>query len=116
MTGLLVLFIAGKTIETIWGYYNIKKFNWSEQEIGYSLAFVGVLISIVQGGSIRWAIPKFGQKGSILLAHFVYDWLDLFFFFCIQQLDATELFDTVLFGRIKRTFHSRNYLESSTGK
>lgn len=79
VTGLLVLFIAGKTIETIWGYYNIKKFNWSEQEIGYSLAFVGVLISIVQGGLIRWAIPKFGQKGSIFIGLTLYT-IGLIFF------------------------------------
>lgn len=72
VTGLLILFIAGKTIETIWGYYNIKKFNWSEAEIGYSLAFVGVLVSIVQGGLIRWAIPKFGQIRSIYIGIFFY--------------------------------------------
>lgn len=65
VSGLLILFIAGKTIETIWGYYNIYKFKWSEAEIGYSLAFVGVLISAVQGGLIRWFIPKFGQVKSI---------------------------------------------------
>lgn len=65
VAGLLILFIAGKTIETIWGYYNIYKFKWSEAEIGYSLAFVGVLVSAVQGGLIRWFIPKFGQVKSI---------------------------------------------------
>ncbi|MBK9285249.1 MAG: TCR/Tet family MFS transporter [Sphingobacteriaceae bacterium] len=70
--GLLILLIAGKTIETIWGYYTIKKFDWSEAEIGYSLAFVGVLISIVQGGLIRWAIPKFGQVKSIFIGLIFY--------------------------------------------
>jgi DHA1 family tetracycline resistance protein-like MFS transporter len=72
LLGLAILFIAGKTIETIWGYYNIKKFDWSEAEIGYSLAFVGVLISIVQGGIIRWAIPKFGQIKSIYIGILFY--------------------------------------------
>lgn len=69
LTGLIVgqfiLYVAGKTIEVIWGYYNILKFNWTEQEIGYSLAFVGVLVSLVQGGLIRWFIPKFGQAKAI---------------------------------------------------
>lgn len=65
IAGLLILYIAGKTIETIWGYYNILKFNWSNAEIGYSLAFVGVLVSAVQGGLIRWFIPKYGQVRSI---------------------------------------------------
>jgi DHA1 family tetracycline resistance protein-like MFS transporter len=72
LAGLFILFVAGKTIETIWGYYNIKKFNWSEAEIGLSLAFVGVLISAVQGGLIRWFIPKFGKLKSIYLGIFFY--------------------------------------------
>lgn len=69
LTGLIIgqfiLYVAGKTIEVIWGYYNILKFNWSEQEIGYSLAFVGILVSLVQGGLIRWFIPKYGQAKAI---------------------------------------------------
>ncbi|MCE3228798.1 MAG: transporter [Bacteroidetes bacterium] len=65
IVGLLILYIAGKTIETIWGYYNILKFDWSEAEIGYSLTFVGILVSAVQGGLIRWFIPKYGQIKSI---------------------------------------------------
>ncbi|MBA3662827.1 MAG: TCR/Tet family MFS transporter [Bacteroidetes bacterium] len=72
IAGLLILYIAGKTIETIWGYYNILKFDWSSAEIGYSLAFVGVLISLVQGGLIRWFIPKFGQVKSIFYGIFFY--------------------------------------------
>lgn len=65
IVGQFILYVAGKTIEVIWGYYNILKFNWTEQEIGYSLAFVGVLVSLVQGGLIRWFIPKFGQAKAI---------------------------------------------------
>jgi DHA1 family tetracycline resistance protein-like MFS transporter len=65
IVGFFILVIAGKTIEVLWGYYNIRKFDWSEEEIGYSLAFVGVLISLVQGGLIRWAIPKFGANKCI---------------------------------------------------
>jgi len=72
VAGLLILFIAGKTIETIWGYYNILKFNWTPSEIAWSLAFVGVLVSIVQGGIIRWFIPKYGQVKSIYFGIFFY--------------------------------------------
>jgi MFS transporter, DHA1 family, tetracycline resistance protein len=72
IVGLAILFIAGKTIETIWGYYNILKFEWTEEEIGYSLAFVGILISAVQGGLIRWFIPKFGKVKSIYYGIFFY--------------------------------------------
>jgi MFS transporter, DHA1 family, tetracycline resistance protein len=65
IVGQFILYVAGKTIEVIWGYYTILKFNWSEAQIGYSLSFVGVLVSLVQGGLIRWFIPKFGQNKSI---------------------------------------------------
>lgn len=65
VVGLFILYVAGKTIETIWGFYNMYKFKWNEAEIGYSLAFVGVLVGLVQGGLIRWFIPKFGQVKSI---------------------------------------------------
>ena len=34
--------------------------------VGYSLAFVGFLVAIVQGGLIRFIIPKFGAKRSLL--------------------------------------------------
>jgi DHA1 family tetracycline resistance protein-like MFS transporter len=72
VVGFFIFVTAGKTIEVLWGYYNIRKFDWSEEEIGYSLAFVGVLISAVQGGLIRWAIPKFGANKCIYFGLFFY--------------------------------------------
>ena len=33
--------------------------------VGYSLAFVGLVIGLVQGGLIRLVIPKIGQKNSV---------------------------------------------------
>ena len=40
-------------------------FGWSEKAVGLSLAFVGLLVGIVQGGLIRITIPRFGQKRSL---------------------------------------------------
>ncbi len=36
-----------------WSYYTIERFSWSEREIGFSLAFVGVLMMFVQAYLIR---------------------------------------------------------------
>ena len=39
--------------------------GWSEKAAGLSLALVGLLVGIVQGGLIRITIPRFGQKNSL---------------------------------------------------
>ena len=40
-------------------------FGWSGTAVGLSLAFVGLMVGIVQGGLIRITIPRFGQKKSL---------------------------------------------------
>lgn len=44
-----------------WSYYTMLKFDWSEREVGYSLGFVGVMFAVVQGGLIRYLIPRMGE-------------------------------------------------------
>src|SRR5690606_11645112 len=48
-------------------FYTIEKFGWSEAEIGLSLAFLGLLAAAVQGGLIRYTIPRIGQEKSLFL-------------------------------------------------
>lgn len=70
----LLLFMAGKSVESTWTFYTMLKFNWSTIWVGISLSVVGVLVAIVQGGLIRVIIPKLGQKRSVftgLLLYFV---------------------------------------------
>ena len=45
-----------------WSYYTMKKFDWSEREIGYSLGAIGLVMSVVQGGLIRAIIPRLGER------------------------------------------------------
>jgi len=45
-----------------WSYYTMLKFDWTEREVGYSLGFVGVMFAIVQGGLIRYVIPRMGEE------------------------------------------------------
>lgn len=59
--------IAGHAAQSTWTYYTMLKFNWNEAWVGYSLAFVGLTIGIVQGGLIRVVIPKLGNVKSIYL-------------------------------------------------
>lgn len=67
IASLILMYIANNAIQSIWSFYGIEKFNWTEQWIGYSLGFVGLMIGVVQVGVIRWAIPKFGSDKSLYI-------------------------------------------------
>jgi MFS transporter, DHA1 family, tetracycline resistance protein len=67
MPSLILLYLAMYAVQGGWTYYTIEKFGWSEAMIGYSLAFVGIITSIVQAGLIRIIIPKIGPKRGIYL-------------------------------------------------
>lgn len=69
---VFLLNIAGHAAQSTWTYYTILKFGWTEQMVGYSLAFVGLSIGLVQGGLIRVVVPKIGQVKSIYLGLFLY--------------------------------------------
>ncbi len=62
---LVMIYIASHAVQSNWSYYTMLKFSWNEAMVGYSLGFVGVLVSLVQGGLIRIVIPKIGQVKSI---------------------------------------------------
>lgn len=69
---LFILYVAAQATQTIWSYYTIEKFGWTETLVGYSIGFVGVTVAIVQGGLIRVIIPKIGNKKSILFGFTLY--------------------------------------------
>lgn len=62
---LMLIYIASHAVQSNWSYYTMLKFSWNEAMVGYSLGFVGILVSLVQGGLIRIVIPKIGQVKSI---------------------------------------------------
>ena len=41
------------------------RFNWNERMVGISLAAVGVLVALVQGGLTRYINPRFGNEKSL---------------------------------------------------
>jgi MFS transporter, DHA1 family, tetracycline resistance protein len=68
----LLLFMAGKSVESTWTFYTMLKFNWNSVWVGISLSVVGILVALVQGGLIRVIIPKLGQKKSVFTGLFLY--------------------------------------------
>jgi DHA1 family tetracycline resistance protein-like MFS transporter len=69
---LVLIYIAVHAVQTTWTYYNMEKFHWTEKWVGYSLAFIGLVITIVQAGLIRVIIPKLGQARSLYTGLFLY--------------------------------------------
>lgn len=50
---LVLVYIAAHALQSTWTYINIKRFNWSEEMLGWSLGVVGMMTMIVQGWLIR---------------------------------------------------------------
>jgi MFS transporter, DHA1 family, tetracycline resistance protein len=74
--GLIVsvffIYLAAHAVQSNWAFYTIYKFNWTSLTIGISLSVVGMLVAVVQGGLIRVAIVKLGEKNSVFIGLVLY--------------------------------------------
>jgi DHA1 family tetracycline resistance protein-like MFS transporter len=75
VAGLAVAFIftglAQRGLETVWVLYTGHRFGWDEQTNGLSLALVGLMAVLVQGGLVQPFIRRFGERRSILFGLFL---------------------------------------------
>ncbi|MES1218269.1 MAG: TCR/Tet family MFS transporter [Bacteroidota bacterium] len=62
---LILVYIAAHAVQSNWSFFTIERFNWSPGLIGASLAVVGILVSAVQGGLIRYTNPRLGNEKSV---------------------------------------------------
>ncbi len=69
---LFLVYFAAQSVQSVWTFYTIYKFQWNEAWVGYSLGFVGLMIAIVQGGLIRIILPKLGEQRSIWIGLLLY--------------------------------------------
>lgn len=65
VVALILVYIALHAVQSNWHFFTMYKFNWTERTVGLSLGLLGLLIGLVQGVLIRWAIPKIGEQKSI---------------------------------------------------
>ena len=49
-----------------WAYFGPAAFGWSPGTVGISLAAFGIAMALVQGGLIRVALARLGERGTIL--------------------------------------------------
>ncbi len=54
-------------LTSTWSFYTMLKFQWTERDIGLSLAFVGVLAAVVQGGLAGKMIPWLGERNAVVV-------------------------------------------------
>lgn len=69
---MVLIYIAGHAAQSTWTYFTIERFHWNEQWVGYSIAFVGVSVAIVQGGLIRKTNKLLGPKKSVIIGLSMY--------------------------------------------
>lgn len=72
VSALIFIYLAGHANQSTWTYITMEKFGWDTREVGFSLAFVGLAIGIVQGGLTRVLIPKLGPRNSVFIGLGIY--------------------------------------------
>jgi len=69
---LILVYIAVHAVQSNWSFFTIERFQWSPGIIGASLAVVGLLVSAVQGGLIRYTNPRLGNEKSVYVGLLFY--------------------------------------------
>ena len=77
---IVVLYQLGfQVLPSVWNFFTMYQFHWSPSEVGYSLAFSGVMMIVVQVFLVRALIPLLGEYRSAVLGlslctcgHFIY--------------------------------------------
>ena len=72
VAALVLIYLAGSATQSVWTFYTMLKFGWTEKLVGISLAVVGLFSGLVQGGLVRVVIPKLGAARTIVLGLLCY--------------------------------------------
>jgi DHA1 family tetracycline resistance protein-like MFS transporter len=71
LVGIMVLMrIAHDANPVIWSYYVYLKFHWTTAQLGYAMAFLGIVMAFVFGFLTRIAIPKLGEHRAAYIGLF----------------------------------------------
>jgi DHA1 family tetracycline resistance protein-like MFS transporter len=58
--------LSYQSLYSIWSYHGQLRYDWTPEQVGWSLAAVGLTGAIVQGWLGRKLIPRFGQRRIIV--------------------------------------------------
>jgi MFS transporter, DHA1 family, tetracycline resistance protein len=69
LLGAIFLWQLGhQVLPSIWSFYTISKFHWTDAQVGYSLTWVGIVMAVAQGLLTRVLIPWLGGERRAALA------------------------------------------------
>lgn len=85
VVALVLTQLGSHAVQTNWSFFTMYRFKWDEAMVGISLAVVGLLTGVVQGGLIRWVNPRLGNKKSIYVGLALYALGMLLFAFANQS-------------------------------
>ncbi len=60
-----LVYVANHATQSTWTYFTMEKFGWTEMTVGLSLGVVGLSVVAVQGGLIKYVIPKIGNNKTV---------------------------------------------------
>ncbi len=72
VAGLFLLQLAGHALQSTWSYATMERFAWTQREVGMSLAFVGLVVAVVQGGLVRKILPRLGEPRAVRMGLVLY--------------------------------------------
>lgn len=64
---LVLMRLAHDANPVIWSYYVYLKFHWNTAQLGWALAFLGIVMAFVFGFLTRIAIPKLGEHRAAIV-------------------------------------------------
>ena len=68
LTGTFFLLnVAHQVFPSTWVLYTSHRYDWSAQQIGFSLAIVGLMAGIVQGGLTRFVVEALGERKTAVI-------------------------------------------------
>jgi DHA1 family tetracycline resistance protein-like MFS transporter len=67
LSALFLWQVAHQVMPSMWSFYTMYKFGWTEALVGGSLAFVGVIMVVGQSTLPRIVIPRLGERRTALM-------------------------------------------------
>lgn len=64
---LFLMNLAQFGLQNVWVLYTEYRYQWTSRQVGASLAVVGLMAAIVQGGLARRIIPALGERRAIVI-------------------------------------------------
>lgn len=72
LAGFFLLYVASYVVVSIWPFFTILKFHWTEFQIGISLSVFGLLIAAVQAVATDYFTKRFGDWKTVRLGILFY--------------------------------------------